>query len=131
MLRRILVGFVVGGLIGAILTAGTFFVLASLDGTRSDEAFAYSLLVGVIGGFLGGVIGAIVGLGNMRWPAGALVGLVTAMLLVALYMSSFGGEATFMQLLNRSRVIIVIMTAPLILTGVIAALANKALNNRE
>lgn len=131
MLRRTLVGLVVGGLIGAILTAGTFFVLATLDGTRLGETMGYSVLVGVIGGFLGGVIGAVVGLGNMRWPAGALVGLVMALVIVALYMSSFVGEATFIQLLNQSRVIIVIMTAPLILTGVIAAWANKTLNKRE
>lgn len=131
MLRRTLVGLVVGGLIGAILTAGTFFVLATLDGTRLGETMGYSVLVGVIGGFLGGVIGAVVGLGNMRWPAGALVGLVMALVIVALYMSSFVGEATFIQLLNQSRVIIIIMTAPLILTGVIAAWANKTLNKRE
>ncbi len=131
MLRRTLVGLVVGGLIGAMLTAGTFFVLATLDGTRLGETMGYSVLVGVIGGFLGGVIGAVVGLGNMRWPAGALVGLVTALVIVALYMSSFVGEATFIQLLNQSRVIIVIMTAPLILTGMVAAWANKTLNKRE
>lgn len=131
MLRRTLVGLVVGGLIGAILTAGTFFVWAARDGTHLGETMGYSVLVGIIGGFLGGVIGAVVGLGNMRWPAGALVGLVTALVIVALYMSSFAGEATFIQLLNRSRVIIIIMTAPLILTGIIAAWANKTLNKRE
>lgn len=131
MLRRTVIGFLAGGLAGTIFTALAFFVLAALDGTRSDEAFAYSLLVGIIGGFLGCITGAIVGLGNMRWFGGALVGLVMALLLVAFYMSSFSGEGTFMVLLNRSRVIIVIMTAPLVLTGIVAAFANKALNKRE
>ncbi len=123
MVRRLLTGFLVGGLAGAVLISGLFLVMAALDGTLAEETIFYSLLVAVIGGFLGGLVGAIVGLGNMRWIGGALVGLVMAILVVVSYMTSFTGEGTFMQLLNRSRVIIVFTVAPLLLTGIIASWA--------
>jgi hypothetical protein len=128
MLRRTLIAFLLGGLTGAALCAAAFFILATLDGTRSDEALAYSVLVGVIGGGLGAAVGVMVGLGNMRWIGGALVGLVMSILLVVLYMTSFAGEGTLMQLLNRSRIIILIMTVPLVLTGVVTALATRKLS---
>lgn len=125
MVRRLLIGFLVGGLAGAVLSASAFLILATLDGTRSDEAIAYSLVVAVIGGGLGAVVGAVVGLGNMRWIGGALVGLVMSIFVVVMYMTSFAGEGTFMELLNRSRVIIVFTAGPLILAGIIAAWANR------
>ena len=131
MIRRAFLGFLMGGLTAAILCAIAFLILATLDGTRSDEAVAYSLLVAVVGGSLGAIVGAVVGLGNMRVLSGGLVGLVVSLLIVAFYMSSFAGEDSFMDLLNRSRVIIVFTAAPLILTGAIAAWANRALTNRS
>lgn len=121
MARRLLTGLLVGFLTGAVGSAGMFLLMAALDGTRAEETIFYSLLVAVIGGFLGGLVGAIVGLGNMRWIGGALVGLVMAILVVVSYMTSFTGEGTFMQLLNRSRVIIVFTVAPLLLTGIITS----------
>ena len=131
MIRRALLGFLIGGLTAAILCATTFLILATLDGTRSDEAIAYSLLVAVVGGSLGGAVGAMVGLGNMRVLSGGLVGLVMSLLIVAFYMSSFAGGGSFMDLLNRSRVIIVFTAAPLILTGAIVAWVNRTLANRS
>ncbi len=121
MVRRLLTGFLVGGLTGAVLVGGVFLLMAALDGTLAEETIFYSLLAAVIGGFLGGLVGAIVGLGNMRWIGGALVGLVMAILVVVSYMTSFSGEGTFMQLLNRSRPIIVFTAAPLLLTGIITS----------
>jgi hypothetical protein len=67
----------------------------------------------------------------MRMLSGGLVGLVMSLLIVAFYMSSFAGEGSFMDLLNRSRVIIIFTAAPLILTGAIVARANRALANRS
>ena len=123
MVRRLLTGFLAGGLAGAATIAGVFLVLATFDGTRPDEAIAYGLLAAVIGGSLGGLVGAIVGLGNMRRIGGALVGLVMSILVVVSYMTSFVGEGTFMQLLNRSRIIMVFTVAPLILSGIVASWA--------
>jgi len=123
MARRLLTGFLAGGLAGAAIIAGVFLVLATLDGTRPDEAIAYGLLAAVIGGLLGGLVGAIVGLGNMRRIGGALVGLVMSLLVIVFYMTNFAGEGTLMQLLNRSRVIMVFTIAPLLLTGVVASWA--------
>jgi len=123
MARRLLTGFLVGGLAGAVIIAGVFLVMATLDGTRSDEAIAYGLLAAVIGGSLGGLVGAIVGLGNMRRIGGALVGLVMSALVVVFYMTNFVGEGTLVQLLNRSRIIMVFTVAPLILTGMISSWA--------
>ncbi len=129
MARRLLTGFLVGGLAGAALTAGVFLVMATFDGTRSDEAIAYGLIAAVIGGFLGGLVGALVGLGNMRWIGGALVGLVMSILVVVFYMTNFAGEGTFMQLLNRSRIIVLFTVAPLLLTGIIASWAIRRLSS--
>ena len=128
MVRRALLGFLIGGFTAAVLCAAAFFILATLDGTRSDEAFAYSLLVAVIGGGLGSLVGTVVALGNMRLLSGGLIGLVMSLLVVAFYMSSFAGEGSFMDLLNRSRVIIVFTAAPLVLTGIVSAWANRRLN---
>ena len=128
MVRRFLIGFLVGGLSSAILSAGTFLILSMLDGTQFDEALAYSVLVAVIVGGLGAVVGAIVGLGNMRWIGGALVGLVMSILVVVFYMTTFAGEGTFMELLNRSRVIILFAAGPLVLTGIITAVLGRRLN---
>ncbi len=123
MLRRLLTGFVAGGLAGAATIAGLFLVLATFDGTRPDEAIAYGLLAAVVGGSLGGLVGAIVGLGNMRRIGGALVGLVMSALVVVFYMTNFVGEGTLVQLLNRSRIIMVFTVVPLLLTGIVASWA--------
>lgn len=128
LIRRAVLGLLIGGLVAAILCATMFFITASLDGTRMDETIAYSLLVAVIGGALGCIVGAVVGLGNMRLLSGGLVGLVVSLAIVAFYMSSFRSEAGFMSLLNRSRVIILFTTGPLILTGIITAWTNRKLN---
>lgn len=128
MIRRAVLGLLIGGLAAAVLCAIMFFIAASRDGTQTVEAAGYSLLVAVIGGALGCVVGAVVGLGNMRLLSGGLVGLVVSLAVVAFYMSSFKGEADFVSLLNRSRVIILFTTAPLILTGIITAWANRRLN---
>ena len=131
MLRRALTGFLIGGLAGAVLGATTFMILTALDGTQSGEALAYSLIVAIIAGSLGALAGALIGLGNMRWPGGALVGLVMSLLVVAFYMTSFAGEGTLLQLFNRSRIIIVVLTLPLVLAGIITAAANRALDARR
>ena len=70
MARRLLVGFLLGVLIGAVLCAGLFGVRALLDGTRPAEALGFSLVVAVVGGFLGGIVGAAVGLGLHAAPPG-------------------------------------------------------------
>jgi|SRR5690606_14848892 len=131
MARRILVGILSGGLIGAVLCAGAFLVGALMDGTRFGEAFGFSLVVAVIGAFLGGIAGAIIGLGNLGRFGGALVGLLVSLAMVALYVLGFGREGQYGRFLNESRVIIAGLTVPLILTGTLTAWLNKTLGNRN
>lgn len=130
MLRRTFIGFLIGGLAGALLCAGAFLVGALIDGTSLSEALGYSLVVGVMGAFLGGIVGAAVGLGNMGTFGGALVGLIVALSVVGLYVFGVGREGQYGRFLSESRVIIAGLALPLILTGMITALLNKTLAGR-
>ncbi len=131
MWRRGVTGFLIGGATGALSAGLTFMILATLDNTRFDEALVYSVFVAFIGGTLGAIGGALIGLGNMRWTGGALVGLVMSLLVVAVYITSYAPEGTLLQQFNRSRIIIIVLTLPLVLAGIVTAVAGRALDVRR
>ncbi|MCA9867032.1 MAG: hypothetical protein KIS95_07830 [Anaerolineae bacterium] len=130
MARRLLVGFLLGVLIGAVLCAGLFGVRALLDGTRPAEALGFSLVVAVVGGFLGGIVGAAVGLGKLGSFGGALAGLLVSLVVAGLYVIGFSRAGQYGHFLSESRIIIVGLTTPLILTGVSVAALRRFLAAR-
>lgn len=129
-MRRILISTVLGALAGAFLSALAFFAAALADGTGLAETLGYSLVVAVVGAFLGGIVGAAVGIGKQGMFGGALIGLLVALSIVALYVLGFGRAGEYSHFLSESRVIIAGLTVPLILTGMAAAMLNSRLENR-
>jgi len=127
MMRRVLVTVLWGALVGGALAAGLFLVASLLDGTRLGEALGYSLVAGTAGGLLGAVAGAAVGVGNFGLLGGALSGLLVALGVVAFYVFGFSRVAEVGRFLGESRVIILVLGVPLVLTGMAAAwLMNRA-----
>lgn len=123
---RIAVVLLSGG-IGAIACAALsflmFFLLTILDNQKLVEAFAYSLVVGFMGAFIGVIIGLAVGLGNLGAKGGAVVGVSATLMIVALYVYTTAESfAQYGYFLNESRIIVVVLSLPTILTGVITAL---------
>ena len=119
------------GLIGAIVCAGLsflmFFLLAVFDDQKLIEAFAYGLVVAVIGGLIGVIIGLAVGIGDLGAIGGGVAGFSVTLIVVAIYVystaESFGQYGHF---LSESRIIVVVLSLPTILTGVITALLKNS-----
>ncbi len=115
------------GLIGAIVCASLsflmFFLLTGFDNQKLIEAFAYSLIVGIIGAFIGVIIGLAVGIGDLGVIGGGVVGFLGTLIVVAIYVystaESFGQSGYF---LSESRIIFIVLSLPTILTGSITAL---------
>lgn len=121
-LTRILVSGFTGAVVCAILGFLMFFSLTLLDNTRFDEAFAYSLVVAVMGAFLGGIIGLAVGIGNLGGVGGGIAGLVMTLLVGGFYVLAMGRPGRYGYFLSASAIIYIVLTVPTVLTGVITAL---------
>ncbi len=115
------------GLIGAIVCAGLsflmFFLLTVFDNQKLIEAFAYSLVVGIIGAFIGVIIGLAVGIGDLGVIGGGGVGFLGTLIVVAIYVySTAENSGQYGYFLSASRIIFIVLSLPTILTGVITAL---------
>ncbi len=125
-LQGILLNGLIGAIVCAILSFLMFFLLTVSDNQTLTEAFAYGLIVSIIGAFIGAIIGSAVGIGDLGMIGGGVAGLAVTLIVVAFYVyssaESFGQYGRF---LNASRIIIVVLSLPTILTGVITALLKK------
>jgi len=115
------------GLIGAIVCASLsflmFFLLTVFDNQKLIEAFAYSLVVGIIGAFIGVIIGLAVGIGDLGVIGGGVVGFLGTLIVVAIYVySTAENSGQYGYFLSASRIIFIVLSLPTILTGVITAL---------
>jgi hypothetical protein len=68
------------------------------------------------------IIGFIVGIGNLGVISGGIVGFAFTLLVVALYVVSSADPGEYGYFLRESRIFIVVLSLPTILTGVITAL---------
>jgi MFS family permease len=125
-IARILLSGLIGAIICGILSFLMFFLLTVFDNQKLIEAFAYGLIVGIIGAFVGVIIGLAVGIGNVGAVGGGVVGFLGTIIVVAIYVYStaenFGQYGYF---LSESRIIFVVLSLPTILTGIITALLVK------
>jgi MFS family permease len=126
-IRRTLSSLLLGGLICALLSGAALIVFALIDGTRTDEAVAYGLIVGVVGAFIGAWIGLAVGIGRLGVLGGAVAGLLSTVGVVAIYLFVNGRPGFYGYFLSESRVFLVVLALPLILTGALTA----AIRNRR
>jgi uncharacterized membrane protein (DUF485 family) len=118
------------GLIAAIVCAGLsfsmFFLLTVFDNQKLIEAFAYGLIVSVIGAVIGVIIGLAIGIGNLGLIGGGIAGVLGTLIVVAIYVFSAAESFDrFGYWLNQSRVIVVVLLLPTILTGVVTASLKK------
>ncbi len=125
-IARILLSGLIGAIVCGILSFLMFFLLTIFDNQKVFDAFAYSLIVGMIAAFVGAIIGLAVGIGNLGAKGGGLVGFLGTLFAVAIYVYStaenFGQYGYFF---SESTVIFVVLSLPTILTGVITALLKK------
>lgn len=123
-------GILLSGLIGATVCAGLsflmFFLMTVFDNQKVGEAFAFSLVVGVMGAFVGVIIGLAVGIGDLGLIGGGVVGFLVTLFVVAIYVySTAANSSQYGYFLGESRIIFVVLSLPTILTGVITALVKK------
>ena len=127
-IARILLSGSIGSIVCAILSFLMFFLLTFFDNQKLIEIFAYGLIVGMIGAFIGAIIGLAIGIGDLGVIGGGAVGFLGTLIVVAIYVYStaenFGQYGYF---LSESRIILIVLSLPTILTGVIAALLKKGI----
>jgi hypothetical protein len=127
-IARIFLSALIGAVVCACLSFLVFFLLTVFDNQKVVEALAYGLIVGIIGAFIGVFIGLIVGLGDLGVKGGGVVGFSVTLFIVAIYV--YSTAKTFSQygyFLSESRIIVVVLSLPTILTGIITALFKKLL----
>jgi hypothetical protein len=122
-IAKILLSALIGAIVCAVLSFLMFFLLAVFDNQKLTEAFAYGLIVAIFGGFIGVIIGFAVGIGDLGMMWSGVLGFLMTLIVVAIYVystaASFGQYGYF---LSESRIIIVVLSLPTILTGIITAL---------
>lgn len=121
-MAKILLSSFVGAFICAILGFSMFFLMASLDKTKASEAIGYGLVVGVGCAIIGVLIGFVVGIGNLKLVGGAIVGVLATLCIVAFYVWAFGRPGQTAYFLRESKIILIALSIPTILTGIFTAL---------
>ncbi len=123
---RIILSGLIGTVVCAVLSFLMFFLVAVFDNQPLVEAFAYGLIVGMIGAFLGVFIGLSVGIGDLGVIGGGVAGFFTTLIVVMFYIYSTGESfGVYGYFLSESRIIVVVLSLPTILTGIITALLKK------
>jgi hypothetical protein len=125
LISKILLSGFIGALICAILGFVVFFFLATMDGTKPTEAFGYSLLVGLGCVFIGGMIGLFVGIANLKVIGGAVIGVVATLCIVAFYVFAIGRPGRAAYFLGESKIILIVLSIPTILTGIFTSLLKE------
>ena len=125
-MARIILSGLIGAIVCAILSFLMFFLLAVFDNQKLIEALAYGLIVAIIGAFIGMIIGLAVGFGDLGVKGGGVAGISVTLIVVAIYVYSTAESfAQYGHFLSESRIIVVVLSLPTILTGVITALFKK------
>lgn len=127
-MRRIIVCALIGALLGGVLTATSFTLMAVLDGARVSEAAGFGAAVGVAGGFFGMLAGFAVGIGNLGVVGGGVAGLLATVAAVVFYVLVFGEPSRLAYFLRESVVIWLVLGLPMILTGILTALVKNRLD---
>lgn len=125
-IARIILSGLIGTIVCAILSFLMFFLVALFDNQPLIEAFAYGLIVAMIGAFIGVFIGLAVGIGDLGVIGGGVAGFLTTVIVVMFYVYTTGESfGLYGYFLSESRIIVVVLSLPTILTGVITALLKK------
>jgi uncharacterized membrane protein YeaQ/YmgE (transglycosylase-associated protein family) len=82
ILWMIIIGFVVGLLARALMPG------------RDPAGFIVTVLLGIVGSFLAGFLGQAMGLYNQGEPAGLIMSVVGAMLVLFIYRAAIGRRRT-------------------------------------
>ncbi len=126
IIARILLSGLIGALVCASLSFLMYFLLTIFDNQKVFDAFAYSLIVGMIGAFIGAIIGLAIGIGDLGVIGGGAVGFLGTLIIVAIYVySTAENSSQYGYFLSESRIIFVVLSLPTILTGIITALLKK------
>ena len=125
-LARILLSALIGTIVCAGLSFLMFFLLTVIDNQSLVEAFAFGLIVGVIGACAGIVIGLAVGIGDFGVVGGAAVGFLLTLIVSAIYIFfAASGSGRYAHFVSESRIIFIVLSLPTILTGVVTALLKR------
>jgi hypothetical protein len=128
VIPRILLSALIDTIACGALSFLMVFLMTVFD-NQVVEAFAYGLIVGVIGAFVGLVIGLAVGAGDLGVVGGGVAGFLVTLLVVAFYVFAVaGGPGRYGHFLSESRIIIVVLSLPTILTGIITALLKRLIS---
>jgi hypothetical protein len=128
MIARILLATFIGAVVCALLGFFLFFLLSIFDGSKTSEAFGYSLLIAVGCAFIGGLIGLVIGLADLKEIGGGLVGVLATICIVAFYVFAIARPGQHGYFLGESRIIFLVLSLPTILTGILTALLKNLLS---
>ena len=127
-IARIVVSGLSGAVAAIILSAAIFTLGAVSDGTRLEEAVAFSIIIGLIAAFFGALIGLAVGIGKLGVIGGGISGLLATAALVAIYVLIYSRPGQYGYFLRGASPFLIVFGLPMILAGIITALLRKALN---
>jgi hypothetical protein len=116
---RVIRSILLGALLCAVLAATVFAVAALLDGGRVDEAIGFGLAVGIGGLVMGAFIGLVTGALRLGPLGGALAGALATLAAVGFYVLAFGRPGQLGYFLRESAVVVLVLGAPAVLTGVL------------
>jgi hypothetical protein len=126
---RILLSGLIGAIVCAVLSFSIFFLLTMFDNQQLIETFAYGLIVGIVGAIIGVIIGSAVGVGDLGVTGGGVTGFLGTLIIVAIYVySAAGSSGRYVYFLSESRILFVVLSLPMILTGVITALLKRLIS---
>lgn len=125
-IARILLSALIGTIVCAGLSFLMFFLLTVFDNQSLVEAFAFGLIVGIIGAFAGLVIGSAVGIGDFGVLGGGVAGFLVTLIVAVIYVFfAASGSGRYGHFVSESRIIFFVLSVPTILTGVITALLKR------
>ena len=131
-IARILLSALMGTIVCAGLSFLMFFLLTVFDNQSLVEAFAFGLIVGIIGAFVGIVIGSVVGIGDLGVVGGGVVGFLVTLIVAAIYVwFAASGSGRYGHFVSESRIIFIVLCLPTILTGIITALLKRLILKPE
>lgn len=122
VIAKIFLSTFMGAMICALLGFFMYFLMTVFDGTKVEEAFGYSLIVGFVCLLIGGFIGLIIGIANLAEIGGALVGVLVTVGIVAFYVLAVGRPGQRSYFFSESRIIFLVLSLPTILTGLLTAM---------
>lgn len=114
----------------ALVSCLLFFSIAVFGGTGAGEAFAFSLLVALVGAGAGAVVGLAVAFFGVDALGGFAIGAAVSFAIAGIYVLAVGDPSNYGYFVSESRLIFVVMWLPVCTAGITTSLFSGFLASR-